>query len=295
MNYLLLALATLASSGKALFCKLAGSARGRKVFLANFEAFSVAFLTALIFSADELPSIFNVSIFSFLLALAFGFAVAFTQLTQMKAMNKGPASLTTLIYSSGFLIPIIFSYFAWGDPISVFQIVGIVILLVSLALIVLEPSGAKINGAWILFALLATLGSGTNAILQKTHQNSAHSDEIKIFLVYSLFFSALFSLAVFLLYRPSKDGKKEKEAERKTGVLPYLFPIFLGVSVGFLNFINLKLAGVLPAAIQFPVFNVGSLILTSAVSIIAFRERLSTRKIIGYVIGIGAILMIGLL
>lgn len=295
MNYLLLALATLASSGKALFCKLAGASRGRKVFLANFEAFSVAFVAALIFSANELPSIFNISLFSFLLAPAFGFSVAFTQLTQMKAINKGPASLTTLIYTSGFLIPIIFSYFAWGDPISVFQIIGIAFLLVSLALIVLEPSGTKINVAWILFTLLATVGSGTNAILQKTHQNSAHSDEIKLFLVYSLFFSALFSLAVFLLYRPNKDGTDDEKEYKKGGILPYLFPIFLGVSVGSLNFINLKLAGVLSAAIHFPVLNVGSLILTSAVSIIAFRERLSTRKIIGCVIGIGAILMIGLL
>lgn len=295
MNYFLLALATLASSGKALFCKLAGSTRGRKVFLANFEAFAVAFLAALIFSVNELPSIFNISLFSFLLATAFGFSVAFTQLTQMKAINKGPASLTTLIYTSGFLIPIIFSYFAWDDPISVFQIVGIALLIVSLALIVLEPSGGKINVAWIIFTLLATVGSGTNAILQKTHQNSAHSDEIKLFLVCALFFSALFSLAVFLLYRPNKDGINEEKENKNAGILPYLFPIFLGVSVGSLNFINLKLAGVLPAAIHFPVLNVGSLILTSAVSIIAFRERLSTRKIIGCVIGIGAILMIGLL
>ena len=74
-----------------------------------------------------------------------------------------------------------------------------------------------------------------------------------------------------------------------------LFPVFLGVSVAFLNFLNLKLAGVLPAAIQFPIYNVGSLILTSAVSVVAFREKLGIRKIVGYVIGIGAILMVGLL
>ena len=74
-----------------------------------------------------------------------------------------------------------------------------------------------------------------------------------------------------------------------------LFPVFLGVSVGCLNFLNLMLAGMLPAAIQFPVYNVGSLILTSAISVIAFKERLATRRLVGYAIGIVAILVIGLL
>lgn len=291
--YILLVLATLAASGKALFCKLVGGAKGRQAFFVNFESFAVAFAVALIFSADELKYIPEVSLFSVLLALAFGFSVAFTQFTQMKAMNSGPASITTLIYSSAFLIPIVFSYFVWDNPISAWQIVGIIILLAALCLIVIEPGGGKANGIWILFVLLATLGSGANAILQKTHQNSPHASEIKLFLIFSLFFSAIFSLLVYAAYRPS-EGQSE-EASEKTKLIAKFFPVFLGISVSFLNFINLKLAGVLIAAIQFPIYNVGSLIITSAVSVVVFSESLGKRKIIGYVIGVGAILMVGLL
>lgn len=291
MNYFLLFIATLSASGKAIFCKLVGSSKGKQAFLVNFEAFLAAFLVSLIFSADELKNIGEISLFSVLLALAFGFSVTFTQYAQMKAMNKGSPSLTTLIFSSGFLIPIIFSYFAWDNPISAWQIVGIIILLFALALIVIEPGKSRANGIWILFTALATLGSGINAILQKTHQNSSHSSEIKLFLVLALLFSSLFCLALYLF---SKSEKATVKKEKK-GVLPLFFPLFLGVAVAFLNFANLKLAGVLPAAIQFPIYNVGSLILTSAISVLAFGERLGKRKLIGYFVGVGAILIVGLL
>ena len=295
INYILLVLATLAASGKALFCKLVGGAKGRRAFFVNFESFAVAFAVALIFSTRELKYIPEISLFSLLLALAFGFSVAFTQFTQMKAMNTGPASITTLVYSSAFLIPIVFSYFAWNNPISPWQIIGIVILVCALCLIVIEPCGGRANGLWIIFVSLASLGSGANAILQKTHQNSPHASEIKLFLVFSLFFSAIFCLFVYLFYRPEEENGETVKNDEKKSVISHLFPVFLGISVSFLNFINLKLAGVLPAAIQFPIYNVGSLIITSSVSVIAFRESLGKRKIAGYVIGVGAILIVGLL
>ena len=291
MNYFLLLIATLSATGKAIFCKLVGSAKGKQAFLLNFEAFFAAFLVSLIFAAEELKSIGKISLFSVLLALAFGFSVAFTQYTQMKAMNSGSPSLTTLRYSSAFLIPIIFSYFAWDNPISAWQIVGIVILLLALALIVIEPGKSRANGIWIICTVLATLGSGINAILQKTHQNSSHSSEIKLFLVLALLFSSLFCLFLYLLSK----GERVTPKKEKRGVIILFFPIFLGVTVAFLNFVNLKLAGVLPAAIQFPIYNVGSLILTSAISVLAFGERLSKRKLVGYFVGVGAILIVGLL
>ncbi len=291
LNYFLLAVATLSASGKAIFCKLVGSAKGRRAFFVNFESFSVAFLVSLIFAADELKNISEISLFSVLLAVAFGFSVAFTQFTQMKAMNTGSPSLTTLIYSSAFLIPIVFSYFAWDNPISPWQIVGIVILIAALCLIIIEPGKKRAGKIWLIFTALATLGSGANAILQKTHQNSTHSSEIKLFLVLALLFSALFSLILYLISKPDEKAPKKEKAS-----LPALLsPILLGVTVAFLNFVNLKLAGVLPAAIQFPIYNVGSLILTSIVSVICFGEHLAKRKIIGYTVGIGAILMVGLL
>ena len=292
MEYLLLVVATAASSGKAIFCKLCGNAKGRDAFLVNFKSFLVAFLIALAFAAQDLKNISEISLFSVLLAIAFGFSVGFTQFTQMKAMASGPASITTLIYSSSFLIPIIFASIAWSEPVSAWQIVGVGVLLVSLFLIVFERGGKKVNAVWLIFVALATLGSGANAIIQKTHQRSEFSSELNLFLVFALLFSALFSLAMYFISRPSEVCEvKAKKARLSASIL---FPLVLGASVGCLNFLNLKLAGKLPSVVHFPVLNVGSLILTSVISIVCFKERLSARRVVGFVLGVGAILLIGL-
>lgn len=292
MEYVILILSTLAVSGKAIFCKLAGSVKGRGAFFVNFKAFLTAFAVMSLIAIRDLPGIFNISLYSLILAVVYGISVGFTQFTQMKAMNAGPASITTFVYSSSLLIPIVYSYFVWSEPISVWQIIGIAILFISLLLIVIEPGEKKINTVWILFISLAALGSGANGIIQKAHQLSAHKSELNLFLIIAFLFAAIASLIIYFLYRPEEVVKKDI---KKPSVMSRLFPILLGITVGGLNFLNLTLAGLLPAAIIYPVTNIGSLILTSVISVIAFKERLGIRRIIGYVIGIFAILIIGML
>lgn len=295
MDYLILVLATLCASGKALFCKAVGSAKGRAVFSANFKSFSIAAVIALCFAAKELKNIFSVSPFTLLLSAAFAFAVFFTQLMQMKAMASGPASLTTLIYSSAFLIPIIFGAIVWREPISAVQYVGIAVMLIALFLIVWNRGERVTDVKWLIFAVLAALGSGTIAIIQKIHQLSEHSGELVLFLFLALSFCAVLSLFAYLVYRPRTAVEAEIQQDKGEKQRLYrLSPIPLGICVGLLNFLNLTLAGRIPSVIQFPVYNVGSLIITFAVSVTLFKERLGIQKILGCIFGVAAIVMIGM-
>lgn len=290
MEYLLLAAATLSASGKALFCKVVGSSRGRGVYLANFKSFVVAAAIAAAFGLAKEGNAFLVSPFTLVLSVIFAASVFFSQLNQMKAMAEGPATLTTLIYASSFLIPIAFGAVALGEGIRPVQYVGVGLMLVSLFLMVWQKDTRKIHWRWLMFAMLAFLGSGTNAVLQKIHQASDYREELTGFLFYALILSGIFSLAVYLLHPERKLGKGNGES----GFLQKLSPVPLGICVGFLNFLNLMLAGRLPSVIQFPVYNIGSLILTGVISVIAFRERLSGQKLAGFCVGVLAILLIGM-
>ena len=296
MDYLLLTLATVSSSGKALFCKVIGAAKGRAVYLANFKAFLVAALVAVLFTLGELPGIFEVSPFTLGLSVIFAGSVFMTQVTQTKAMALGPASLTTLIYSASCLVPVAFGAVFWGEAVSPVQWIGVGVMAVALFLIVWERDGNAVNKRWLLYVIPASLGSGTNAVLQKIHQFSDYRQELKFFLLFALLFSAGFSLAGYLL--PQRGEKTAEQPKQKPMLrkerLWTLSPIPLGIFVGFLNFLNLMLAGRLPSVVQFPVYNIGSLILTGVISAIAFRERLSPRKLAGCAAGMAAILLIGM-
>jgi len=57
----------------------------------------------------------------------------------------------------------------------------------------------------------------------------------------------------------------------------------------------LNLAGKLPAIILFPVYNIGSIILTGIFCTIIYKEKNTKTGIIGFVIGCISIMIIGIL
>ena len=292
LNYLILIISTLMATGKSLFCKAigVGSYSKREAMLLNFKSFAVAFICSLLFLISQKRGLFNISVFSLVLSVFFGLSVAITQVMQARAMGNGPASIVTLIYSCGFLIPIFYGLPVWGEDVSVFQWIGIALLVVSIGLIVIKGDSVRSLAAWLPFAIIAMLGSGINAIFQKTHQYSSYADELPLFLAYSLFFSALFTGLTALLTR-----KEAIKPQSKKSLKSIVVPICLGVCVGALNLLNLNLSGKIPSVILFPIYNVGSLLLTTIVSAIIYKDKISKRQSIGFAIGIVAILIVGLL
>lgn len=294
-KYCILALSTLLATGKALFCKAMGTGQYSKkeTAILNFKALLVAFFCSLLFVADEINKLLEISVFSIVLSVFFGISVALTQIMQSKAMGNGPASLVSLVYSCGFLVPIFYGLLFWDEGVSLYQWFGILLLVIALCLIVLKREKGTRLLAWLPFASLAMLGSGANAIFQKTHQYSLFADELELFLVYSLFFSSLFSGVVSLIIR--KRTEKEPKLSKKQRIIKKLIvPLCLGICVGLLNFINLNLSGKLPSIILFPVYNVGSMLLSSFISSLIYKEKLTKRQSLGFCIGIVAILIVGI-
>jgi drug/metabolite transporter (DMT)-like permease len=232
----------------------------------------------------------NVSRFSLAWAGIFSCFLLFTQLMQILAMSRGFVSLSTLIYSCGFLVPIFYCALFLNEPISPWQILGIVILLCALVIVLPPEKNGKFSFLWLTFILLATLGSGTNAIIQKIHQASDFRGELVPFLILSLGFASILSFAASLL---SPGESRRQELYRGRGSVTLM--LLGGIVVGGMNVANLTLAGKLPAVIQFPVYNVCSMLLTALAGRVLFGERIGRRKLVGFLVGLGAITIIGLL
>ena len=295
--YFLLVLSTLMSTGKAIFCKAIGTEGGSKKekALLNFKAFAVAFLVALLVTIKDIGRLFEISAFSFILSIFFGLSVAITQIFQSKALGQGPASTVTLIYACGFLIPIFYGLFFWDESVSVFQWLGIALLLFSLMLCLLKKEKYRKSSSWIPFAVAAMLGSGTSAIFQKTHQYSDFSSEISFYLVFCLFFSSVFTGVAYLVTKEEKNAKKEAVDKKRAFFKSFIIPACLGICVGLLNFLNLILSGNLPSVILFPIYNVGSMLLVILLSAIIYKDKMTALQKVGFFLGIAAILIIGLL
>lgn len=290
MNYLLLFLATLTSTAKVVTCKKVGhdSKNSAQTFLSNGVILAVA--SAVIFCSllGNLDSVFGISSFSFWLAVLFSVFLLFTQSTEIFAMNFGSVSMTMMVFTCGFLVPIFYGCIFLDEEISIYQIIGLLVLFVALFLIISPKRGEKFSFIWLILTVFATLGSGTNAIIQKVHQASEFKDELMPFLFYSLLFASVLSFGAFLV---SNKGFKLPESHgSRLGTAVFL--TIGGLCVGVLNVLNLSLAGKLPAVIQFPIYSVGSMILSGLAGRFIWGERMSTRKLIGFAVGCVAITVI---
>ena len=135
----------------------------------------------------------------------------------------------------------------------------------------------------MLCCVLAFVFQGGIGVLQKVHQSSAHRDELLSFLAVSFLFSCLFSGA---LAKPRGSGlafftKRE-----------YLFAALCGLCTFCMNLINLRLSGVMPSQLFFPLVNGGSVILTSIMSVVIFREHITKRQTVGLVGGLLSLILI---
>ena len=288
MNYLLLILATLASTTKALVCKKIGMGAISEGRVLRENSMIFLFASVAVIAMSPLTGGLHISGKTLLIALIFAVSLLFTQLMQMYAMRHGPASITTLIYSFGFLVPIIYGYAALGEPISIPQLIGIIVAALSLFFITDPKRDRASSRIWLILSFLAALGSGINAVIQKLHRTLAPETEISALLVISFLLASLISFA--LSFAIKCDTEKDPPLRLSLG-----FTAFSGVAIGGLNILNLLIAGRLPAVIQFPVYNIGSMILVGIGGAVFYGDRLSPKQAIGFLIGAVAILIIGLL
>lgn len=288
MLYLLLFLSVITAAGKAITGKKVGtdSKTLKRVFRLNCLIYAIALVVIFLSMYPNFSAVFSLSSYSLTLAVVFAAVMLFTQITQIKAMSTGSSSVTILIFSCGFLIPTFYSAIVYQEAISPAQLPGIGLILLSLFLII-NPKDAKFSPSWLVWTLLSMTGSGVSAILQKVHQKSPYAHELSPYLV-AVFVVALSFSAIAYALLPKKEVDSEP---RKISLLP---AIISGLCVGIVNILNLYLSGKIPAVIQFPVYNIGNMILTGVLGALIFREKHTIKQFIGFGIGCLGILLIGL-
>ena len=232
------------------------------------------------------------SMYTLLMGVIFGMATALCAILSMIALESGPLSYTNVIVSCAMVIPALSGLVLYGEAVSAWQYVGIVLMIVSFACAVDSDNGS--SGAslkWLLLCLGAFVCSGSVGVMQKLHQNSVYKDELGVFLVIAFVFSALFSLAMTFYYKNVRGEAItviRAPKLKKFAVISFIS----GVGFALVNQINMYLAGVMDAIIFYPVVNGASMILTTAAGIMLWHEKLSRRQWFGLITGGVAILLL---
>ncbi len=221
-------------------------------------------------------------------SIAFAVAYSVSIITAYFAISTGPLSLTSLIISYSLIIPAFYGIIFLHEPTEPPLIIGIILLLISLVFINLEDKKEekKITLKWGILATLAFVGNGGCSVIQKIQQEKFGGLYKSEFMIVALAFTvvSLFATALF--------------TERKQ-ILPSLKKGFVWYSVrglanGAVNFLVLVLALKMPASVMFPVISAGGIVVAALLSILFYKEKLSSKQMLGLLLGLGAIIFLNI-
>ncbi len=224
----------------------------------------------------------GLSLYTLLLGVVFGISTTLSNVYNIKAMASGAMHITVLIITSSLILPTVFGTLISGEALSLPKAAAIIALIGFIYLSSANDKKVKTSKKWVLYCAIAFLTSGIIGILQKIHQTSVHKNELYGFLGCS--FAVSFILALLL----SKKGESNTKFTSKQ----YLLAVLCGACVFAMNLINLKLSGIIPSQIFFPLINGGSIILSSLLSIFIFKEKITLRQTLGLVGGLASLIVI---
>lgn len=221
------------------------------------------------------------SLFTVALALLFGVVTALSNYYKMLSLAEGPMHITLLITTSSMIIPTLSGVF-FGEEFSIAKLIVVFVLIFFIYLSLEKKNNARVNKKWLLFCALAFVLQGSIGVLQKIHQSSEHKGEIGGFLFIAFICSLLYS------HFRAKLGFGALGFTKKL----YIFAPICGLCTFAMNFLNLRLSGLLPSQLFFPVVNGSAIILSSVMSVLLFKEKLTSRQVVGLCGGILSLIVI---
>ena len=241
-----------------------------------------------------LGGIESISTFTLIIGVIFGIVTAVQFMSMQNALEIGPLSYTQVIISFSTIIPTLSGVLFFNEEMAFLQIVGIVLMLISLCLSVEKSKDEKKTSIkWLMFCSVAFLVTGMIGVMQKIHQSTEYAGEINAFLITAFLTSFIVSLAVALVFYKTKMVKLvDKQKNNGSSLKLIIYMCLCGIAVAVNNKLNLYLSGVMPSAVFFPVVNGGGLVLTALCSLILFKEKLTLKQWIGIAFGILSVILL---
>lgn len=202
----------------------------------------------------------------------------------MTGYEKSSVAFMTLCHSAGMLLPCIIGHFLWDEKLSLAALVGIALVIGSMMLLKDAPKSKTSNTTiGLVIGVVVLLASGGVMILQKIMGLYYPGQGVNAYNFYS-FISAVMILGIFIR-QGQHQGNMKKLVWCATGS---------AVSLCAISVVMTKLAASVPSVIMFPLFNGSGIILVTLLSAWLFKEKLTAKRITGFVIGLIGLFLVNL-
>lgn len=223
-------------------------------------------------------------------SLVYGVFYTMAMVGMFKAYQVGSVPLTAFVKQLSLIGVAFWGLIFWDTPITVNVTIGLVLIVAALYLCFKpdkKAEGKTFTLKWLLYASMLLVGNAGCSIIQK-YQQMAFGGKYGSQL---MFFGAICSAAACAVMYLKGSRCKLKELAKGS----VFCPVAGGISSAALNlFILLMLSTTLSESVIFPGIAVGGFMLTTAFSVIVYRERLRKEQWVGLAIGAVALVFLNL-
>lgn len=272
--------------------KFSESLKGRRYPLPMFNGLWMVITATLLFVYKLFAGEFRFSGATLMIAAFSGVFIALSSMMLVLALGSGPMSLTILLFSVNSVIPTLLSVFVLNEKITIFQVIGMLLILLVCILINLNRGdlGLKIEKRWFLYTLLALVFTGANGFCTKLHQTKLPNlEQIEYSIV--LFACGALIEIIFFVFLHWQDKLKGTERYVCRFSYFYLPIVIIAIVQGTAMLCQLYDSSRIPAVILFPVMQLLILMMTTVFSIFRLGERPKKKTVYCMVLGMVAIIL----
>lgn len=216
-------------------------------------------------------------------ALMFGAGYVFTFIFNIRAIQLGSLALSALFMSYSLAIPAVYGAVFLGETLSAWLVLGLLMLVLSIALVNASAFRDRANRRWFVCAMLSFFGNGFCSSVQKAHQTETPGQYRLEFLLIAMAVAAAFMLARLVIYwKPAYIDIFRRGALAASGA---------GAMNSASNLITMFIAASVPAVLLYPTISAGGIVLTYVFSRALFRERMNKWQTGGFICGLAAIVL----
>lgn len=223
--------------------------------------------------------------------LGYGIAFAVSQCVSMhcgyKALSIGPMSLSSMIASFSLIIPCLYGILFCNEPITVIKAVGFVLLIGALLITnsAKKSTNNQISGRWVFYITATLVCNGIVSVIQKIHQLRYTGNYLNEFMMFATLATSLIFVVCLIYGKHWRTWKKT----RRTGL-----GVLAGLTNSGVHYLTLALAGAENASVLFPVISGGTIAASVLCGRFFFKEKQSSQRIIGFILGIISVILLKL-
>ena len=118
-----------------------------------------AFSGIILFLAFSFFEKFEFNMPTLLYSILYGIFLSISMHSGFKALGNGPIGLTSIIVSFSLLIPFIYGITVWGEKLTIYGVIGLLLLMILLSFLNYKKE-SKISAKWLGYVAITMISNG---------------------------------------------------------------------------------------------------------------------------------------